>query len=348
MTGSDSVREHVERELHLLLVDQRHRWQAVSPLMSTVFDELDTLVLSGGKRLRPQFLHWGWVAAGGDPDDESHHLFGAAIELLHAFALFHDDVIDDAGSRRGHETTHRRLSRFHEEDALAGESRRFGEGSAVLIGDIAYALADILMTDLPVAARPFWNELRLEMNVGQYLDTVGSAHREFGFEHARLVSRLKTAKYTIERPLHIGAVAADAAIGAELLQALSQYGIPLGVAFQLRDDVLGAFGDESVTGKPVGGDFREGKSTALVSFALESEDPRHHDTLARLGNPGITAADVAEIQQAIVESGALRRAEDLIVSLRDEAIAALSASGVHGDAHEQLVQLADSVTSRNV
>lgn len=348
MTGSDSVRARVEQELHLLLGDQRHRWQAVSPLMSTVFDELDTMVLAGGKRLRPQFLHWGWVAAGGDPNDEVHHAFGAAIELLHAFALFHDDVIDDAGSRRGHETTHRRLSRFHEEDALAGESRRFGEGSAVLIGDIAYALADVLMTGLPPAARPFWNDLRLEMNVGQYLDTVGSALREPGLEHSQLVARLKTAKYTIERPLHVGAMAADAATGTELLQPLSGYGIPLGIAFQLRDDILGAFGDESVTGKPVGGDFREGKSTALVAFARESADPRHLRALESLGDPGISTGDISAIQSAIVESGALEKAENMVVSLRNDALAALSGVALRGDARDQLVLLADSVTTRNV
>lgn len=345
---STDIRAQVERALHTVIDDQRHRWQAVSPSMSLVFDELETMVLSGGKRLRPQFLHWGWVAAGGDHADVGHHSYGAAIEMLHAFALFHDDVIDDASTRRGHQTTHRRLSSLHEEDGLAGESRRFGEGMAVLIGDIAYSLSDILMVGLPADARPYWNDLRLEMNAGQYLDTVAAAHRLFDSSNAEVVARFKTAKYTVERPLHIGAMAADASRGRGLLDALSSYGLALGVAFQLRDDVLGAFGDEALTGKPVGGDFREGKPTMLVSFAFESEDPQHLDILRCIGDSSLTALDIERLQQVIFESGALSRTEDVIATLRDQALGALSSSAVDPSARENLVEMAETVTSRSL
>ncbi len=342
------IRVHVERALHAVIDDQRHRWQAVSPSMSVVFDELETMVLSGGKRLRPQFLHWGWVAAGGNDDDIEHHSFGAAIEMLHAFALFHDDVIDDAATRRGHETTHRRLSGIHREDGLAGESRRHGEGMAILIGDIAYSLADVLMAGLPVDARPFWNDLRLEMNAGQYLDTVAAANRLFDTGNAQNIARFKTAKYTVERPLHIGAMAADAARGRDLLGVLSDYGLALGVAFQLRDDVLGAFGNESLTGKPVGGDFREGKPTVLVSLAMESKDPDHIAILGRLGDGSLTVGDVEDLQRVIVESGALARTEEIISSMRDEALQSVASSNMNPSARESLVVLAEKVTSRDV
>lgn len=316
--------------------------------MSVVFDEIETMVLSGGKRLRPQFLHWGWVAAGGDSADTEHHVFGAAIEMLHAFALFHDDVIDDSATRRGHETAHRRLSALHHEDGLAGESRRHGEGMAVLIGDIACSLADVLMTRLSDDARPFWNDLRLEMNAGQYLDTVSAANRLFDVENSRVVARFKTAKYTVERPLHIGAMAANSKRGTELLEMLSEYGLALGTAFQLRDDVLGAFGDESVTGKPVGGDFREGKATVLVSLAMQSENPHHLAMLQRIGDQSLTADDVAGLQQVIVESGALARTEEAISALRDDALRAIDSSGLSEEVRTGLAALAESLTLRSL
>lgn len=348
MSDSLPIVQSVDRALYAVLSDERHRWQAVSPHFSTVFDELETMVLAGGKRLRPQFLHWGWVAAGGNPTDSQHHSYGAAIELLHACALFHDDVIDDSSLRRGHLTTHRRLSDLHEEDGLMGEARRFGEGSAVLIGDVAFSLASHLMNNLPSPARRYWNELCLEMNMGQYLDTVGSAYREYSVSHALSVARFKTAKYTIERPLHIGALASDESRGTELLEPLSSYGLPLGIAFQLRDDILGAFGDESVTGKPVGGDFREGKTTALVGYAMSVASSSQMNVLQKIGSSELSQQDVSEIQQVLVETGAVQHVEQLIAQHYQDAVEALEGSNIDVVAHEALVQLALQVTQRTV
>jgi len=348
MSDSLSIVRSVDRALYTLLSEERHQWQAVSTHFATVFDELETMVLSGGKRLRPQFLHWGWVAAGGNIGDVKHHDFGAAIELLHACALFHDDVIDDSSLRRGHLTTHRRLAEIHVEDNLMGESRRFGEGSAVLIGDIAFSLAEKLMVELPELARRYWNELCLEMNMGQYLDTIGSAHREHSLEHSLAVARFKTAKYTVERPLHIGACAADADRGAQILSVLSSYGLPLGVAFQLRDDVLGAFGDESITGKPVGGDFREGKTTALVAYALGVATSAQMDVLRKIGTTLLSKEDVAAIQQVLVDTGSLAHVENMIMQQHDEAVASLRQSDIESSARDALIELALSVTQRIV
>ncbi len=348
MSDSLAIVQTVDRALFTLLTDERHRWQAVSTHFATVFDELETMVLSGGKRLRPQFLHWGWVAAGGDPSDIQHHNFGAAIELLHACALFHDDVIDDSALRRGHLTTHRRLADIHAEDKLMGESRRFGEGSAVLIGDVAFALAEKLMAGISAEARRYWNELCLEMNMGQYLDTVGSAHREHSIQHALAVARFKTAKYTIERPLHIGAMAADATIGANLLEALSSYGLPLGVAFQLRDDLLGAFGDESLTGKPVGGDFREGKTTALVAHAFSVASTSQLEVLNKIGTSQLIESDVASIQDVLLDTGAVSYVEKLIIQQHDEAVESIKKANIESAAQTALIELALSVTQRSV
>ena len=227
-------------------------------------EQIGRLVLGGGKRLRPSFCHWGFVGAGGQAGDQRIIDAGAALELMHAFALFHDDVMDDAGSRRGTPTTHTVFADAHAAAGWAGESRRFGEGVAILVGDLAFVMADQLLIDAPRDAWVIWNELRTELNIGQLLDIVGSVQGDRRLDKAERICRYKSGKYTVERPLHLGAVLAAPDRAAELLPALSAYGLPLGDAFQMRDDVMGAFGDEAVTGKPVGGDLREGKPTPLA------------------------------------------------------------------------------------
>ena len=231
-------------------------------------------MLAGGKRLRPAFCHWGAVAAGGDGDDQLVVDAGAALELMHAFALFHDDVMDDAASRRGAPTTHVVFAGRHEAGNWAGEARRFGEGVAILVGDLAFVFADQLMTLAPPAAWAVWNELRIELNVGQLLDIVGSVRRDRSLAKAERICRYKSGKYTIERPLHLGAALVDPEHGVDLFGVLSDYGLPLGDAFQLRDDVMGAFGDPLRTGKPVGGDLVEGKPTPLLARAVAAVDGR--------------------------------------------------------------------------
>ena len=183
---------------------------------------------------------------------------------MHAFALFHDDVMDDADSRRGERTTHRLFAARHVDGDWAGEARRFGEGMAILIGDLAFVYSDQLMAGANPTAWRIWNELRIELNVGQVLDMLGSVQGLRDVAQAERICRYKSGKYTIERPLHLGAALAAPDQFDLIGPRLSAYGLPLGDAFQMRDDVMGAFGDERTTGKPVGGDLREGKPTPLA------------------------------------------------------------------------------------
>src|SRR5207248_344040 len=199
---------------------------------------LRDLVLAGGKRLRPAFCHWGFVGAGGAPDDPMVVDAGAALELLHTFALVHDDVMDGSGRRRGMATVHRA---FEDRHAAAGWS---GEGVAILVGDLAFVYADILLAAAPAPAGQVFSELRLEVNIGQYLDLLGTARRDATPELAERICQYKSGKYTIERPLHLGAALAGRL--DDLAPAYTAYGMPLGEAFQLRDDLLGAFGDSSL------------------------------------------------------------------------------------------------------
>lgn len=302
--------------------------------------------MSGGKRLRPAFCHWGHVAAGGDPDAPIVVDAGAALELMHAFALFHDDVMDDASSRRGEPTTHRVFADRHAVAGWSGESRRFGEGVAILIGDLAFVFADRLLAAANPTAWWVWNELRIELNVGQVLDILGSVRGVRDVEQAERICRYKSGKYTIERPLHLGAALASPGRFDELSGPLTAYGLPLGDAFQMRDDVMGAFGDTATTGKPVGGDLREGKPTPLLARAIAAATPLQRVELGRVGETGLTDEQVAVIQQVIVDTGALADLERTIARLADEAVAAIERSDFEPGARDELVAMAAYVSQR--
>jgi len=310
--------------------------------------EIGRLVLVGGKRLRPAFCHWGFVGAGGDPTDPMVVNAGAAFELMHAFALFHDDVMDDASSRRGNPTTHTVFAQHHANGDWAGEARRFGEGVAILVGDLAFVYSDMLMAGASADAWAIWNELRIELNVGQVLDILGSVRNERSRRKAEQICRYKSGKYTIERPLHLGAVMAAPDRAAELLPALSAYGLPLGDAFQMRDDVMGAFGDAAITGKPVGGDLREGKPTPLMARATEAATPAQAEVLRLVGTTDLSDVDVARVQQAIVDTGALADLESTIAALTTEAVQAIERAPITSEARAELVELAAYVSQRQI
>lgn len=342
------IAERVDRCLADLLTAEQQRWAAFDSDLGEPVAEIARLVLAGGKRLRPAFCHWGFVGAGGQPDDERVVRAGAAFELMHAFALFHDDVMDDAPTRRGAPTTHVVYAERHAAQHWAGETRRFGEGAAILIGDLAFVYADQLLADAGPQVWAIWNELRVELNMGQFLDILGGVRRERRREVAERICRYKSGKYTIERPLHLGAVLAAPERAQELLPALSAYGLPLGDAFQMRDDVMGAFGDEGLTGKPVGGDLREGKPTPLLARATALATPSQRAVLDGVGRPDMDVAEVAAIQQVIVDTGALAELEAHITALTDEAIAAIQAAPVTPEAADELVALAHYVSRRSV
>jgi geranylgeranyl diphosphate synthase type I len=347
-TSLRTIADRVEARLDELLSAERQRWSAFDPDLAQPVDEIRRLVLSGGKRLRPAFCHWGYVGAGGGTDDQISVDAGAAFELMHAFALFHDDVMDDASTRRGQPTTHAVAAAEHAEQHWAGESRRFGEGVAILVGDLAFVYADRLLEGASAEAMTIWNELRIELNIGQYLDIVGSVRSVRDVETAERICRYKSGKYTIERPLHLGAVLAAPERSGELLPALSAYGLPLGDAFQMRDDVMGAFGDAELTGKPVGGDLREGKPTPLLARAVRAATPEQRAVLDLVGQPGMDDDTVARIQQVIIDTGALDELEKHIGDLTLEAVEAITAAPIAEVAKTELTALADYVSWRSV
>ena len=342
------IARRVTARLEEVLTPEVERWAALDPDLREPMAEISRLVLVGGKRLRPAFCHWGYAAAGGDPDDPIVADAGAAFELMHAFALFHDDVMDDAASRRGSPTTHVVFAEQHDGAGWAGESRRFGEGMAILIGDLAFVYADRLLAQANPTAWAIWNELRIELNVGQVLDILGSVRGVRDVAQAERICRYKSGKYTIERPLHLGAALVDPERFEALADPLSAYGLPLGDAFQMRDDVMGAFGDTTETGKPVGGDLREGKPTPLLARAIDAATPAQRSVIDLVGRPGMTDDDVTAVQQVIIDTGALASLEATIATRSDEAVAAIGEADIDETARRELVDLAAFVCQRVV
>lgn len=327
-------------------------------LLDAISDDLDPLVeavtdlCSGGKRLRPAFAWWGWRGAGG-ADIEEALTAVSALEFLQACALIHDDVMDGSDTRRGLPSAHRRFAAVHRQASWLGSPESFGTGAAILLGDLCLSWADEMLTtsglpaDRIASAKSVYDEMRTELMAGQYLDLLEQARGGGDANRAMLVVRYKSAKYTIERPLHLGAALAGA--DPSILVAFSGYGLPLGEAFQLRDDVLGVFGDPAETGKPAGDDLREGKQTVLVATAMERATPAQAALLRRhLGDPGLDSDGVAILREIITTTGALDHVERLIVRLTDEAVSSLETVALDSPAPEVLAGLAYAATRRSV
>jgi geranylgeranyl diphosphate synthase type I len=342
-----AIAARVEERLLTLLDAERERWSAIDAGLLEPLDAVRDLVLAGGKRLRPAFCHWGFVASGGAPDDARVVDAGAAFELLQAFALIHDDVMDGSSVRRGAPAVHRSFEARHREQAWAGEGRRFGEGVAILAGDLALVYSDLVLPAAPAAptaVAQLWHELRIELNIGQYLDLAGTAAGGVDRAGARRIARMKSGRYTIERPLQLGALLAGA---PALADALSAYGDPLGEAFQLRDDVLGVYGLESRTGKPVGDDLREGKPTLLLAIAHERAGDEERALLAEVGRPDLEPEVVAQLQELFRTTGTLAEVEAEITTLHARALDALGSISVADEAAVALRELADFVVARD-
>jgi geranylgeranyl diphosphate synthase type I len=344
------VAARVEARLHRLLDAEVERWGALDADLVEPIEAVRALVAAGGKRLRPAFCYWGFVAGGGDPEDPLVDDLGAAFELLHAFALIHDDVVDDSATRRGRQTMHLDFGDLHHDRDYRGERRRFGEGVAVLVGDLTHVYADVLLEAAPVTVWPLWNELRVELNIGQYLDLLGTARGDTDLGRATRIARYKSAKYTIERPLHLGAAGAGALEARAAL--FTEYGVPLGEAFQLRDDLLGVFGDPQTTGKPAGDDLREGKRTVLtaraVARARAASDAATVQLLRdRLGERSLTEAEVTVLAAAIQGTGASDDVEMLIEDLAGRAFTLMDQRPWAEPARSQLVALAHAAVARH-
>ena len=324
-------------------------------------------LLRGGKRFRARFCFWGWRSVAGltgqpHPQTADHPAFelATALEVFHAAALVHDDIMDRSDTRRGEPSAHRHFEHHHRQSGFGLDAEHYGQSTALLVGDLMLAWSSELVTQaLSTATTPsvisgtrrefhkMWNEVTL----GQYLDiheesawpTVSDDER---FRRAMRVVTFKSAKYSMEAPLLLGASMADAS--ADQLRQLTQFGLPLGVAFQLRDDLLGVFGDPEQTGKPAGDDLREGKRTVLIALA-EAEMSAGVKGIFNdmLGDPDVTDEQIAVMQHTLRDSGAVEQVESIIAESAERALGALETKLLDPEAVGELRQLADAVVSRS-
>mgnify|MGYP006277431023 CR=1 FL=1 len=308
-----------------------------------------TAFLAGGKRLRPACAYWGYLGAGGT--DDAIIAASASLELLQASALIHDDVMDNSDSRRGQPSIHRQFEALHRAQRLHGDAMQFGAAAAILIGDLALAWTDTMYyesgfdADALARGKRVLDAMRTELMAGQFLDVTEQARGGGSVERARRVMRYKTTAYTIERPLHLGAALAGA--DDATFAAYSAFGVPLGEAFQLRDDLLGVFGDADETGKPAGDDLREGKRTVLIAIAHERANAAERATLdALIGNPSLTSDQINTVREILEGTGARADVESRIDANRQQAIAALRTDAITADAADMLHALAIAATDR--
>ena len=336
----------VDQRVESLLGSERTRWAATDERLSEAIDELARMA-RGGKRLRAAFCYYAWRGAGGKPADEAEAIdAGAAFELLQTFALIHDDIMDDADTRRGEATIHVHQAEQVVANGWTGEPRRYGEGIALLVGDLAHVYADQLIGSHSRAARDLWDELRIELNLGQYLDMRAAAAGQVDRATAQRVATFKSALYTIVRPLQLGAALGSRTADPELQHRLVDFGMPVGQAFQLRDDLLGVVGDEKRVGKPVGSDLREGKPTELIAIAKERADARQRETLSMMGRQGLGDADISALLEVLRATGAIDEVEARIDALVDEAHRALRDLPFAGELRETLGVLTNYVAAR--
>ncbi|WP_296631576.1 polyprenyl synthetase family protein [Rhodoluna sp.] len=359
----------IQEHLDSFLAQRRDDFVAISPDLSTVVSYSHDL-LQGGKRFRALFCYWAWAGALGNADIKQNEAqraqsaeaivgITAALEMFHGAALVHDDLLDQSDTRRGAPAVHKRFERLHQESNWSGSHERFGVAGSVLVGDLMLGWSSEIFgnallkspdTSIETACREEFSKMRVEVMAGQYLDVVEenaamTRPADEAVGRANRVILYKTAKYTLEAPMLIGAAFAGAS--PSLLRGLSAFAIPLGMAFQLRDDILGVFGDPQVTGKPAGDDLREGKRTVLVALTRESLSTsvgRIFDEM--LCQRNLDQEQITFLQQTIVGSGALAKTERMIEELGDESLNALESLEIDQRAKDELRALALKVIDR--
>ncbi len=349
----ERLRTAVSTALDEFLAHQRLTLAAMDPTLAPVVDEVAALA-AGGKRLRPAFAYWGWRGARGESGAENEAAVFravAALEFVHASALVHDDVMDAAHTRRGRPATHVGFATRHAVEDLGGNGELFGTGAAILVGDLALVWSDELLgtsgisTPALIRARRIWDTMRTEVTSGQYLDLLRAAGGLPGPDGALTVARYKSAGYTVQRPLQLGVAIAGA--GGDVTDACTAIGLPLGEAFQLRDDVLGVFGDPAVTGKSADDDLREGKQTLLIALAEEAADGAGRRLLAGvLGDPTAGEEQFDAVRQLIESTGARAHVEERIAERTTVARTAIATSPLSPDARAALDALAVAATNR--
>ncbi len=363
--AQDLLLDLVQTKLDAFCDEKREELSSIADDLLPLIDFTQSL-LSGGKRFRALFCYWSYVSNLEDSPDAAELTIdspivgvAAALEMFHAAALVHDDLLDQSDTRRGSPSIHKRFEDLHIQHRYVGSPERFGVAGSVLVGDLMLAWSSEIFGEALLHApneeaesncRTEFGKMRFEVMAGQYLDVLeenAAPTRTDGAAVARAnrIMLYKTAKYSLEAPLLIGAALSGAT--GKSLTSLSEFGIPLGMAFQLRDDVLGVFGDPEVTGKPAGDDLREGKRTVLIALALETLPASVARIFEELLTSGEIDDDQLEFMRAtITDSKALEKTERLISEHSLRSVEALASLEISDQGRNALAALADQVINR--
>lgn len=321
------LRADIDSALKNFVTSEVDQLNAIGSELLPAGQALSRFILDSGKRLRPLFAAVGYLGSGKELTKEIITA-AASLELIHVCALIHDDLMDGSDTRRGAPAIHREFEAIHRKDGRAGDPQQFGAASAILLGDLALVWSAKMLhqsgisSDVLINSLPIYDELRIELMAGQFLDVYEQTSHTSSIERSRKIARYKSGKYTIERPLHFGAALAGV---KNLDTPYTSYGIPLGEAFQLRDDVLGVFGESELTGKPTGDDLLEGKRTALIAKTFELGNASQAMVITPvLGNRKATEDSIEKAKKIIVDTGALAYIENLIDELTTESLAAIT------------------------
>ncbi len=349
------IRIRVQRDLTDFLAKQTQYLGEIGTELIPAAEAINAFLLNGGKRLRPLFAYCGYISAGGQDDDSIIRAI-ASLELLQGCALIHDDLMDASDTRRGQPSIHRRFEKIHQSDELSGSAANYGASAAILLGDLTLVWADQMLhdsgiTDMQlVRSLSIYDEMRVEIMAGQFLDIHEQALATQSVARSLKIARYKSGKYTVERPLHFGtclALPADEK-RQEYFTIFSEFGLPLGEAFQLRDDLLGVFGDPSITGKPAGDDLREGKRTVLMAMTQDRATAKQEATIAKyFGDRNLHAEGVESLRTIIEETGAKEHVEELVEKLTLTALDALNRDEIPPAAHSLLTELASIAMGKN-
>jgi geranylgeranyl diphosphate synthase type I len=344
------IRRDVEAILHSFLDEKSQN--IPHPAARPLVEHLHTLIAAGGKRIRPTLCVVGWHATGRSDRPPTVLHLAAAIEMFHAAAMVHDDIIDRSATRRGHPSAHHALRTQCAAPPGSDTAAWFGDSAALILGDLALSWSDQLLyrggldAAQLAAVHPLLDTLRSEALIGCYVELLATGRYSDDLGTPVEIVRLKSARYTVERPLQLGAVLGGA--GRTVLDTCAAYGLPLGEAFQLRDDVLGVFGDTTSTGKPALDDLREGKPTLLLALALSHATPGQRELLHRfVGDPSLEEEGAATVREILTETGARQEVEHRIEAQRLKAVTALHGQDLPADTVGALHDMADAVTRRN-
>ena len=344
----NQLRSDIYQHLSILVEKYCAELTELDPQLTLVAEALKDY-LSEGKRFRSIFALIGYLGAGGELKPEIYRA-AAALEFLQACALIHDDLMDGSDTRRGKPSIHKQFEMLH--------SAQFGSSAAILIGDLALTWNERAFHESginkaeQIAVNPIHDVMRTELMAGQFLDVLEqtkSGAESFSIERSLKIARYKSGKYSIERPLHFGAALALASYSEKLSEYLtiySEYGLPLGEAFQLRDDLLGIYGDPEQTGKPAGDDLREGKRTALIAYAHDRGSQEVKALLEKKLGTDLNQNEIEELRTAIIETGAVTHVEEVIAKLSKEALASIQRDELTSESKQLLREMIDQVVNR--